>query len=282
MLVVTPGLVVLPGNAQATANGALANERKAKNIRVDRCYAEGSAVGGIWSAMTEAFRVTNSWYDGSDIPGLYVSVNFIDFDGDRLGTRKMDLFINKYSAHRELTDLEVMPLELEDDADEIRAELLERGRKFESYIGDQHYLQYKGLAIKKLERGYARFDVNGRVMVDVKTFHRLEANDSFNVKTLPYDKAAKEYRLRRKALKDNFAGGENPRQYDKLSDEDACLTNATIRGYSFGVKKFLEFFVDQLSDIEWNENCFDELVLDAGTKKTVQALVSNVVRACFF
>lgn len=225
-----------------------------------------------------AFRVKTNWYDCSDIPGLGINVSYIDYDGERLGTRRMDLFLHKYANQQELADLDVMPLNLQDDAESLRAELLERGRKFESLVGGQHFMEYSGLAIKKKEQGYARFDVSGRVMVDVKTFHRLEANDSFSAKELPYDKTARACRLARKAAKDNFVAGANARRFDRLSDSDACLTNATVRGYSFAVKRFLEFYVDQLSDIEWNQNCFDQLVLDPGTKKTVQALVSSHTR----
>ncbi|KXJ97123.1 P-loop containing nucleoside triphosphate hydrolase protein, partial [Microdochium bolleyi] len=257
-------------------------DAKTKTIAFDHLWTifpAGQIVYAKVIGNNRAFRVKSSWYDMGEIPGLGLTVTYIDYDGERLGSRKMDLFIHKYATQAELCDLDVMPLALSDDADSLRAELLERGRRFESYLGGQHFLQYSGLAIKKMEKGYARFDVSGRVMVDVKTFHRLEANDSFTVKELPYDKVARAFRLRRKTVKDNFVDetAALPR-YDKLSDEDACLTNATIRGYSFAVKKFLEFYVEQLSAIEWNDNCFDELVLDAGIKKTVQALVSSHTR----
>ncbi|KAJ1337992.1 hypothetical protein MN608_00850 [Microdochium nivale] len=260
-------------------------EAKTKTIAFEHLWTlfpAGQIVYAKVIGNNRAFRVKCSWYDVGDIPGLGLTVTYIDYDGERLGSRKMDLFIHKYTTQQELCDLDVMPLELSDDADSLRAELLERGRKFESYLGGQHFMQYSGLAIKKTDKGYARFDVSGRVMVDVKTFHRLEANDSFTVKSLPYDKAARAYRLRKKTVEDNFINGSAdgvavPR-YDQLSDEDACLTNATVRGYSFSAKKFLEFYVEQLSPIEWNDDCFDALVLDAGVKKTVQALVSSHTR----
>jgi len=254
---------------------------KVKTIAYDHLWTIFPAHQIVYARVmnhSRAFRVKTNWYDNSDIPGLGINVSYIDYDGERLGTRKMDLFLHKYANQQELTDLDVMPLALQDDAESLRAELLERGRKFESLIGGQHFMEYSGLAIKKKEQGYARFDVSGRVMVDVKTFHRLEANDSFSVKELPYDKTARAYRLARKTAKENFVADATARRFDRLSDSDACLTNATVRGYSFAVKRFLEFYVDQLSDIEWNENCFDQLVLDPGTKKTVQALVSSHTR----
>jgi hypothetical protein len=224
--------------------------------------------------QNRAFRVRDTWYDEGEMPGMGVKVEFIDFDGERLGTRKTELFIPQYLGTRELSELSTMPLDMHDDAEEIKTELLERGRKFESYIG-QHYLQYEGVALKKAEMGmgYVRFNVNGRVMIDCKTYHRLEPNDTFGVKELAGDETAKREKARRRGVGATEFVKEK-KEFDKLSDENACLTNATVRGYSFTVKRFLEFFADQLEPIDWNTSCFDNLVLDAETKKTVRALVS--------
>lgn len=220
-----------------------------------------------------AFRVTETWYDHGEIPGLGLKVKFIDFDGERIGMRKMELFIPKYGGVQDLGELPTMPLHLLDDADSVRKELAERGGKFEDFVG-QHFVQYNGIALKKIQKGYARFSVTGRIMIDCKTFHRMEPNDSFNVKDLANDESAKRDRARRKA-QGNTAFVTDKIVQDKLSEEDRLLCNATVRGYSFTIKKFLEFFADRVSPIEWNTRCFDDLVLDAGTKKTVQALVST-------
>ena len=220
-----------------------------------------------------AFKVINTWYDTSELPGMGLAVNFVDFDGDRLGNRRTQLFIPKYGGTQALSELGVMPLDMHDEADEIRQILLDRGRKFESYIG-QHFVEYDGIALKKVECGYARFNVSGRVMIDCKTFHRLEPNDTFTVRELATDEAARKLRAKKKAAgQTDFTCAKG--QFDKLSDEDARLTNATVRGYSFTVKQFLEFFADQVAPIQWNTTCFDDLVLDASTKKTVQALVAT-------
>ncbi|KAI0107854.1 P-loop containing nucleoside triphosphate hydrolase protein [Nemania sp. FL0031] len=228
----------------------------------------------VYSKILEqhrAFRVFSSWYDPGEVPGFNFVVFYTDFDGEKLGERKAELFIPKYSGNRDLRELEARPLDLHEEADEIREYLLARGRKFESYIG-QHFETYDGIAVKKTERGYARINVQGRIMIDCKTYHRLDANDSFRVKD-PASEAAKREKARRKAAgKTHFATDQQT--FEKLSDENALLTNATVRGFSFTVKKFLEFFVDLIAPIEWNEQCFNELVLDPNTKKTVQALVS--------
>jgi hypothetical protein len=225
-------------------------------------------------SQNRAFRVTSNWYDTSEMsPGLVLGANFFDFDGDRLGTRRIELAIPKYQGTRELSELNVIPLDLLDDAADVREELLSRGRRFEGYIG-QHFLHYDGIAIKKTPEGYARFTVNGRVMIDCKTYHRLEPNDSFTVVTSA--ERTKMERSRKRAMAQyTFANADGMPQFDKMPDEDAMLTNATVRGYSFTTKRFLEFFVEDLSEIEWNTKCFDDLVLDPSIKKTVQALVST-------
>ncbi|AEO69875.1 uncharacterized protein THITE_2120632 [Thermothielavioides terrestris NRRL 8126] len=223
--------------------------------------------------QNRAFRVHSKWYDTNELnPSLNLLAEFVDFDGHRLGTRRIELSISKYPGTRELGELSVIPLDLLDDAEDVREELLARGRKFESYVG-QNLLAYNGIAIKKMPDGYARFSVTGRVMIDCKTYHRMEPNDSFVVTS---GESSRMERSRKKALAQlSFAGADGTPQFDRLSDEDAMLTNATVRGYSFTAKRFLEFFVEDLSEIEWNSRCFEDLVLDPAIKKTVQALVST-------
>ncbi|KAI0840600.1 P-loop containing nucleoside triphosphate hydrolase protein [Hypoxylon sp. FL0890] len=218
-----------------------------------------------------AFRLHSGWYEDGENPVFNIWAHFVDFDGEKLGTRKAELFIAKYAGTRQLKELTTMPLELLEDADDLRSELIERGRKFESYIG-QHFEQYNGVALKKTDQGYAKVNVKGRIMIDCETYHRLEANDTFDVVEL--GSTAKPSRARRRAINAVNFVSEN-KNFDKLSDEDASITNATVRGYAFTIKQFLEFFVDNVSPIEWNTRCFDDLVLEEGTKKTVQAVVST-------
>ncbi|XXH04731.1 protein required for normal CLN1 and CLN2 G1 cyclin expression [Hypoxylon texense] len=226
------------------------------------------------------FRVQSCWYDSGETPVFNLWADFVDFDGEKLGTRKADLFISKYSGTRQLKELTTMPLALVEDADEIRAALVERGRKFEGHVG-QHFARYDGAAVRKTEQGYARINVRGRVMVDCETYHRLEANDTFDVVELGSSGTAAATNSGNKFIKkirpkavNNIGFTPEAKTFEKLSDDDAVIANATVRGYAFSIKQFLEFFVDLVEPIEWNERCFDDLVLDQATKKTVQAVVS--------
>lgn len=228
------------------------------------------------------FQVQSCWYDEGETPVFSLWASFVDFDGEKLGTRKAELFVPKYAGTRQLAELTTMPLALLADADEIRAALVDRGRKFEGYVG-QHFAQYDGAALRKTEQGYARTNVRGRVMVDCETYHRLEANDTFDVVELGSSGSSSAttasgnhwmHKMRPKAV-NNIGFTPEAKTFEKLSNDDAAVANATVRGYAFSAKQFLEFFVDLVAPIEWNARCFDDLVLDQDTKKTVQAVVST-------
>lgn len=194
------------------------------------------------------------------------------------GTRAMSFRIPQYSGTLRCEQLNVKPLELLPNRDEVRHHLIGRGQQFEQLVG-QNYMQYSGVAVKKKPCGYERFNVTGRVMIDCKTYHRLEPNDTFSVTEIARNEAAKRQREIRK-----YNNGSGPDEFvdikvnDELLDEDRLLTNATVRGFAFTHKRFLELFVDNLSPIDWNTKCFDQLVLDPAPKRTVQALVSMHAR----
>lgn len=224
-----------------------------------------------------AFRVRDCWvddeYGNDETPGLVVRVRYVDYDGENLGTCLTNLFIPKYTGTRELCKLSTMPLDMLEDAKAKREMLLERGRRFESYVG-QHYMHYTGVGLQQTECGYKRVHVNCRVMIDCKTYHEEASDYAFTVKDLPPpdEEAAERRALRRNGLEGELSDAEP--ELRSLSDEEAVIATSMVRGYAFANKAFLEFFAKDLKPIEWNAQCFDQLVLDAGTKRTVQALVS--------
>ncbi|KAK7943592.1 P-loop containing nucleoside triphosphate hydrolase protein [Apiospora aurea] len=230
-----------------------------------------------------AFRVWDHWeaddYGEDESTGLVLRVEYIDFDGEDVGTRSVELFLPKYTGTRELSELSTMPLALMEDAGAEREQLLKRGRMMEGYTG-QHFLHYNGVALKRDSNGIQRIHVNSRVMIDCKTFHEERPNHAFNVKELPpRDEETAERRAEKRALRRNAAdmtikGAKEKPELRPLTDEEAIIATPLVRGYAFANKEFLDFFVEELSEIVWNKRCFDELVLDSGTKRTVQALVS--------
>lgn len=220
-------------------------------------FVPGTIVYAKMNNHHRALRIQDYWYDDDDEeePGFKLNARFVDFDGETFGYRRSDMRILKYAGVREISSHAIQLLQFVDDAEAIREVLMARGRRFQEIAGGQHFMQYEGIGLKRDPRcpaKYLRFDATGRVMIDCKTYHRLDANDTIWMTTFGKD----------------HEGG-------KMTEEDIMITNAVVRGYSMTAKKFLEFSLDKLSPIQWNSKCFEELVLDATTKKTVQALVST-------
>ena len=60
-----------------------------------------------------------------------------------------------------------------------------------------------------------------------------------------------------------------------FSDEELLLTSPVVYGFAFNEKLWLEFTISGVRDIEYNDAAFDSLVLPAGQKSIVRALVES-------
>ncbi|KAF3006106.1 hypothetical protein E8E14_000644 [Neopestalotiopsis sp. 37M] len=241
-------------------------------------FKPGSLVYVKVLGQPRAYKLLDVRYISSQIPALSLSVQFIDYDGDKFGTRATEFRIPQFSGTLRIDQLNVRPLNTMPNKEEIREQLTQRGHRFEKLVG-QNYMNYTGVAVKAQQGGYERVNLTERVMIDTKTYHRLDPNDAFYVLELEGNEAVKRQReIRKHNGGIDLDGVSETKLYDELLDEHRLITNATIRGYAFTNKRFLEFFVDQLSPIEWNTDCFNQLVLDAEPKRTVKALVSMHAR----
>ncbi|CAN8101660.1 unnamed protein product [Discula destructiva] len=221
-------------------------------------FCPGTIIHAKLQNQDRASRVIDYEYTPDDIdePGLNITARFVDYDGDSFGERGVILFIPKFTGVREISSHDVKPLEFVEDADDIRQQLIARGRRFEELAAGQHFMEYRGIALKKNPKcppEYLRFDATGRVMVDCKTYQRIDANDAIRV----------------------LAFSKKDRPDGKLTEADHLIANAVVRGFSMAAKLFLELSIDKMAPIAWKSQCFEELVLEPTTKETVQALVSQ-------
>ena len=208
----------------------------------------------------------------TDHSGLVLTLNYVDFDGEDFGIKTEILVVGEFEGTTVINQLGAFPLRLHQNEQGIRELLIGRGRIFESLAGP-NFREYSGIA-RDFVDFHGRFNIQGRVMVDCKTAHRINPNAAFRVTYL-------EQSWKRKATSSTEKGlpGKVPHRFVKLSEESCLLAPSAVRGFSFTEKKFLEFLVDGLSPVEFNETCFDQLVLPHAHKETVQALVSEHTNA---
>lgn len=66
---------------------------------------------------------------------------------------------------------------------------------------------------------------------------------------------------------------ETSEKLPDLTEEDYLLASPVLLGFAFAEKLWLEFSVSSVSEIEWNDQAWDSLVLESETKDLIQALV---------
>ncbi|PWY96267.1 AAA family ATPase [Aspergillus sclerotioniger CBS 115572] len=67
---------------------------------------------------------------------------------------------------------------------------------------------------------------------------------------------------------------EDPSDRD-FTEEELLIASPVVLGFAFSEKLWLEFSISGISDIEWNEDAFDSLVLPDNQKSIVKALVES-------
>lgn len=231
--------------------------------------------------QSRAFKLNSYQYTVSNCAEfLALNVDYIDYDGDDFGTRQMSLHIPRFSGAVPVTALNAFPLARHPNALEISKQLIARGKKWEEInaVG-QSFMDYKGIAIDS-KFPPTKHNIDCRVMIDTATFHRIEADEAFSVNALPLTEAqkAKATLLKNDPLVISMTNGNKDLllvDREPLSDEQRLMATPMTRGFAFTEKIFLEFFVDDLSPIEWNTSCFEQLVLPTSQKELVQALVAE-------
>jgi hypothetical protein len=84
---------------------------------------------------------------------------FVDWDGENFGFQSTSLDIWEYQGTSEITSLSAFPLEYHPAVDKVKAELIGRGKAFESLQG-YHYKQYQGIATGESPWGPVKYNVS--------------------------------------------------------------------------------------------------------------------------
>ena len=87
----------------------------------------------------------------------------------------MEVEVSEFTGPRLISSLGCYPLKYHKDADKLKEQLVERGKKFVSLKGMQ-YRFHKGMAFYKKKRQVIKVNINGRVMVDPAIHRRINPN----------------------------------------------------------------------------------------------------------
>lgn len=147
--------------------------------------------------------------------------------------------------------------------------LIARGKKYFEYTGKPTYLDCSGSGIR---RGYwsdVILDCRGRVMIDRVSMEKIDTDYH------GYFGAKENYEFgdREVTLSSIVKGNK-----DQGNGDNTLLNFLTaapfVYGYSMKAKRWVEFKIDELSDIKFSENAFCDVVLDEKIKDIIKSLVS--------
>lgn len=195
----------------------------------------------IRAGIVDSNSITNTSY-GEKI--FNIKYKYVISNGNSFlittGTVNIPFFIGNINIY----DLNVKPL---DESTELYKSLKSRGKKYEYYSTKFHHISYKGMS--KTTDMYGRpcyIYVNSRVMIDCEGSILYNQNNSIQI-------------------------AEN---LDNTIDEDWLFSAPHfIMGYVFNSRKWCSLFIDNYSDIVFNENAFKALVLNETKKQVIESLV---------
>ncbi|KAF2760114.1 ATPase [Pseudovirgaria hyperparasitica] len=223
-----------------------------------------------------AFEVKESNYIQTRCgPSMEVYQRMVDVDGesDTFGWTESTAIIPGFNGTRKINDLKVYPIKFHEDKDKLEKTLIERGKKFESLRGYQ-FKQYSGMAVTwNRDEVELHMQTAGRVVIDVKSFDKwspFAARDiqrMGNIDELKFTEACKE------GLLDEMAEEKRASATvaTKLTPYHQMVCFPRVRGYSLKTKSWLDFYVENVSDIEWNDKAFESLVLPEDQKEMILA-----------
>ncbi|KAK8023688.1 hypothetical protein PG993_011754 [Apiospora rasikravindrae] len=205
----------------------------------------------------------------------------IDYDGKTFGRCRENIDIPEFIGTKKILELPAYPFTFHPRPDEIRESLTKRGQLFEDLAG-HHYKAYSGTAITwDREGNELPIEVSGRIIVDIGSFNRFSPINYMRQRRLRDWKPRDQLLLLAGMTSHAKAGGQDDGKL-KLSPYHRMLTRCRTSGYSLKLKKWLDFFVEQVGDIHFSDDAFNKLVLPEDQKELIMAFSESQLEGCAF
>ncbi|RKF64482.1 putative aaa family [Erysiphe neolycopersici] len=108
-------------------------------------------------------------------PYYLITGKYLEYDGKTWGKGSIEVRVPGFKDVRKITDLECFPLQCHEDAEKIRNDLINRGKKFVSLQG-VHYKVHEGMAYLQKKKDIAKVNVTSRIMIDPALHRRYFPN----------------------------------------------------------------------------------------------------------
>lgn len=189
--------------------------------------------------------------EGRNLQGRYVLMEytFVVFNGDKFVYTERSTHIYEYGGELSFAELPFSPL-----ADADRERLAKRGQAYKQVNSKREQVQYSGNLARANYFGPRYYRADGRAMVDVKTFMKLDPN----------------YR--------SFYGEMRSSDAPEVKQDDEltlALCSPYLYGFSFHAKQWGELLIDNVCPVSYHKDAFDRVVIDERRKRVIKALVAS-------
>ncbi|CEI69444.1 hypothetical protein FVEN_g6967 [Fusarium venenatum] len=253
-------------------------------------FAPGCTVWGSVRGKPVAARFDSGNYVKTQC-GLVYSMNCkgIDWDGRGMGWTDVSMQIRDFTGTVPFANLSCYPLEFHSKPEAARELLLQRGRKFESLAG-YHYKAYSGTAIWHISSTKSRQEnVNSRIVIDGANWEKLNPD---HMVWLNYIWDSQETANDSADSDDEDNGNDNYSDASSeagkpdvvagfslaLTEDQLIMTSPIVRGYALKNKRWMEFYIDEVTEVKFNDQAFDSLVLPQDQKELILAFAQSQVK----
>ncbi|KAM0797757.1 P-loop containing nucleoside triphosphate hydrolase protein [Usnea florida] len=255
------------------------------------------------------FKLVSSGYSKLGETVMFsLTCRYIDCNGDTFGYVTTSLTLNQFDGIKPISELSIMPIKLHSRPNDIWAKLEKRGKCFVGLNGF-HYKSYSGLSI--ISGGFfgnlnKRNIDDGRIIIDSKMWSTYNPDQVPNIEAVdnpplgiqpsgnilsPWPAPDSMYgennsypfvNLAIQAIPHELMSRLNTRPRPQntqaasiLTPHEMALCTPIVRGYCLTSKKWAQFYVENIRDIQWNVDVFQRLVLPPEYKEIIWAFVES-------
>ncbi|PHH85643.1 hypothetical protein CDD83_135 [Cordyceps sp. RAO-2017] len=240
---------------------------------------------------------------------LFVKTKIMVFNGDEFVWQVKWLTVEEFDGNRPIPDLQHYPVAFHPDADDITKRLVSRGKKVLDLQG-LRYCCYNGIALHSCGKNIDKHNVEGRILVDVMGYNKYHLaqgrrenkgpdierylarpwdsdsdSDSWSSSSGPSSSAGlfhdsePEQRPppanRGKAKRLTDAQKARNKRDMLAREQDLGFMSGLIGGFALKNKLWLQFYIEDIGPMVWNDTAFSHLVYDSQQKDLVLSFVEN-------
>ncbi|KAL7955206.1 hypothetical protein V8C34DRAFT_292204 [Trichoderma compactum] len=232
---------------------------------------------------------------------LHIKTKILRFNGEKFVWQDHLLPIEEFEGNKPILELGHYPLEFHQDPEGVKQRLTVRGRKVLDLQGLQYRL-YNGIALHDTGKEcIEKHNVEGRILLDAVGYNkyhlakgkrendkkddestvgwRLFDSDSDSSSSSSSDPdsdslnetSAKRTAVRRLGERDFLQN----KQHMESREEDLCFISGMLGGYALKNKIWMEFYIEDVEPMVWNDTAYSHLVYDDQQKDLVLSFVQN-------